>query len=330
MRSLGRGEPGGVIRKTGIDPRGNWFDPTSRITYQLKALSLPAGDLDGDGTADLVLDRSEGGGLPGKTAGNTLAIDLLSGRTGARIWSGGHLPDSPLRKANMTVQSTEACIVDGKGRSDLIVAQSGDFGNGVCSLARVSGRDGRVLWEVELPQMGFTAGDLPLFLEDLDGDGALDALAVVSPGGIGGGDHSAVAISLRDGKRLWTANVALGIPLSVWRRIRVGDVDGDKRAEVVVIGEPFPSVGSDTTVRMLDGRDGTLRWQWDLKGRQYSVVESRDLALADFDGDGTRRICVSAWEMEGPCVTVVLDASGKERARSRLGDRNGSDVISPP
>ncbi len=312
------GRTGRVIWKTGIDPRGSWFDPASRETYKLTALSLPAGDLDGDGTADVIVDKSEGGNVAATGRGETLQIELLSGRTGARIWSGGHLPESSLRKVNQSVWQVAACVVDPKGSRDVIVAQAGQFGGSGSSLARVSGRDGRVLWEAELPEMGASVSDPLLFLDDLDGDGGLDALALIPPMD-SGGDHSAVAVSLRDGKRLWTASVELGMATSVWRNVCVGDVDGDKRAEIVSVAEPFPRRGSTTTVRTLDGRDGTLRWKWELPSRRSSAVESRELALANFDGDGTREVCVSIWELNGPIETIVLDSSGKERARVRLG-----------
>ena len=313
------GRDGRVIWKTEIDPRGNWFNPTSRESYGLTGLSLPVGDLDGDGTVDVVVDKSDGAARGATSAGRTLAIELLSGRTGARIWSGGRLRENANGKKGLSVIWAEACVVEPKGRPDLIVSQYALLGR--ASLARVSGRDGRVLWEVELPDGRFRFADWPHFFGDLDGDGGLDALELIPPQGIGSGDHSLVAVSLRDGKRLWSANLTIGLPLGDWRKICVGDVDGDGRSEVVVLDEFSGARNSKTGIRVLDGRDGKVRWTWERAADQYTVVRSRDVALASFDGDGKRSVCVSAWTMDDQCVTVVLDSSGKERAHRRLGDR---------
>ena len=46
-----------------------------------------------------------------------------------------------------------------------------------------------------------------------------------------------------------------------------------------------------------------------------SLLWSRVSCALAADGDGTRRVCLSVWEMDGPCEIVVLDSSGKERAR---------------
>ena len=180
----------------------------------------------------------------------------------------------------------------------MIVAQAGQFGGSGSSLARFRAGMAACSGKPNCLKWGRASASPLLFLDDLDGDGGLDALALI-PAMQSGGEHSAVAISLRDGKRLWTANLELGVATSVWRNVCVGDVDGDKRAEVVSVAEPFPRRGSTTTVRVLDGRDGTLRWKWELTARRFSVVESRELALANFDGDGTRRVCLSSGRWTG-------------------------------
>ena len=89
------GRDGRLIWKTEIDPRTSWFQPNSGDTYALSAFPLPAGDLDGDGTADVIVQKHEvGAGVSSKRQAATLPLDLLSGRTGARVWSGGRLPSS--------------------------------------------------------------------------------------------------------------------------------------------------------------------------------------------------------------------------------------------
>jgi outer membrane protein assembly factor BamB len=321
------GRDGHVIWKTEIDPRGNWFSPTGGETYSLNALSLPGGDLDGDGTADVIVNRSSGIGSVATGAGRALEMELLSGRTGARKWSGGISPAGLLGKGDMSVIWTEACVVEPQGRPDVIVGVARPF-FGRSGLARVSGRDGRVLWEVELDQMGSSVIDRPHFFGDLDGDGGLDVLVLFPSMNFVQGDCAAVAISLRDGKRLWSETLSHQSPCSVWRQICVADLDGDGRAEVVVVDEFSEARTPATGIRVLDGRDGKVRWTWKLEvGLFPPLAESRDVALGNFDGDGKRCVCVSVWQMDETCETFVLDPSGKERARLRLGARNESESI---
>ena len=77
----------------------------------------------------MILDKSDGGLGAATGRDETLQIELLSGWTGARIWSGGHLPESSLRKANQSVWRVEVCVVDPKGSRDVLVAQAGRFGS---------------------------------------------------------------------------------------------------------------------------------------------------------------------------------------------------------
>ncbi len=182
-----------------------------------------------------------------------------------------------------------------------------------CSLTRVSGRDGRVLWDVDVPAQQFGFGEWPHFFGDLDGDGATDALLVM-PDNF---EHSAVAISLRDGKQLWSVKLASGS--SQLGRVRVGDLDGDGRHEVVVVGHTSDRPDAELGVRVLDGRDGKVRWTWALKERSFTAVQANEVALANFDGNATRSVCVSLGGLDDGREIIILDASGKQRARRSLG-----------
>ena len=105
------------------------------------------------------------------------------------------------------------------------------------SLARISGRDGRVLWDVDVDEQvssGATTTEPPLGFNDLDGDGGLDVLFLLpfsATDGLLG--NSLVAISLRDGRRLWTR--ALRLEQSRGFVACTGDLDGDGLQEVVFL-----------------------------------------------------------------------------------------------
>ncbi len=85
------GRDGRVLWKTALDPRHNPDDDDSGETYSRQTFPLPAGDLNGDGTSDVLVSRY----LPNpqkNTRRATLPLDLLSGRDGKHLWEAGPLP----------------------------------------------------------------------------------------------------------------------------------------------------------------------------------------------------------------------------------------------
>ncbi len=118
------GRDGHVIWKTAIDPRGSWFNPDSGVRYELNALPLPGGDLDGDGTADVIVNKGVTASQLATGRGSTLEVELLSGRTGARIWTGGRLPKRSVALVNVGADWVDACVVEPNGRPDVIVGHA--------------------------------------------------------------------------------------------------------------------------------------------------------------------------------------------------------------
>jgi outer membrane protein assembly factor BamB len=308
------GRDGRVIWKTQIDPRTSWLNPASGESYELHAPPLPDGDLDGDGTADVIVNKAMGFGRLTTGRGASLDVELLSGRTGTRIWSGGRLPENPIARRILGIGWTDACVVEPNGRPDVIVGQFTLLGSGRSSLTRISGRDGRVLWEVDLREQGSRVGRFPHFFGDLNGDGGMDALVVIPADSL---EHSLVAISLRDGKLLWSETLKLGLSQS--GKVRVGDLDGDGRDEVIVAGSSPDRKLAPAGVRVLDGRDGKVRWTWALEELSLTVVEANEVVLANVDGNATRSVCVSLGDLDDTREIIILDASGKQRARRGLG-----------
>ena len=51
------GRDGRVIWKSVLDPRETWFEPDHGESYGLSALPLPTGDLNGDGTPDVIVQK---------------------------------------------------------------------------------------------------------------------------------------------------------------------------------------------------------------------------------------------------------------------------------
>ena len=317
------GRDGRVIWRKQIDPLENWLEPQSGDTYELSAFPLPVGDIDRDGTADVIVRKWLGAGRLAKRRGVTLAVELLSGRTGATIWSGGPSLASSAFQGLSAVDWAEPCVVEANGTPDVIVGLN--VAGARCSLARVSGRDGRVRWEAALSDAKVGYGGWVRFFDDFDGDGSADAL-VLLPGvpNMPRSDHALVAISLRTGKQLWSQELHYMFP-SYAGEPHVGDVDGDGRPDVVTLEDFAAGKEPEPRIRVFDGRDGSLRWTWWLPKEQFPNPRSRAIALANFRGDGTRDVCLSFHSpYPGGRRILVLDSQGKERAHRDVVDAASS------
>ena len=323
------GRDGHVIWKTVLDPREHWFEPSRGESYGLTAFPAPEGDFNGDGTPDVIVQKYAS---PFPNLGNrraaTLPVQLLSGRTGGLLWSAGPLPLGFEAQGFSQIAWFEARAVVPGAAPDLLVRHGNPFKKpgpapppagspGKPSLARISGRDGRILWDVVLgndPGLQFNVYAPHPSLDDMDGDGVLDSVIMLPPApGAGQPDYELLAVSLRDGKRLWSRPVRHEQNLAV--QMHVGDLDGDKRAEVIVMQESTREKKNELDISAFDGRDGKHRWTWHGGAEFESNRPWPTCELASRSGNGTRRICVTFKEIGGMRRIVVLDENGKEHAR---------------
>ncbi len=322
------GRDGHVIWKTALDPWDHWSDSKCRDWYELEALGSEAGDLDGDGTADVIARRLIWEAPSrGSEPLSAVPLQLLSGRTGARLWAAGPLPSGIQAQVYNGGFWAQACAVERGSRPDLIVRHHARPAKAVpgltavrmpgrASLARISGRDGRVRWEIALAEQvqdyAYT-GIPPLHFGDLNGDGALDGLVLLESVHVADeSDYRLQAISLRDGARLWTR------PMHCDRyydaEYGAADIDGDGRPDVAIL-EVYP-IGDQfaAEVRVLGGRDGATRWTWKPEAA-FHPDRPKSLALADFAGDGSTDVCACFRARNGSVRIVVLDGNGHEHVR---------------
>ncbi len=326
------GRDGHVIWTTTLDPAASWLEPGRTDWYYFTALPPPFGDLSGDGTPDVIVHQSlpPSRGIVVKQSA-TLPIQVLSGRTGAFLWRAGPLPLGFDARGYSQIHSIKAAAVEAGAAPDLFVRHGHPFvkpgsappvpktlgprARAFPVWRRISGRDGRILWNI--PLVDGVPADVsydapPDQLADLDGDGMLDTLMVVPPSpGAGSPDHTMVAVSLHAGRRLWSQPVHF--QRGSGGEVRIADLDGDKQPDVVVMDElPEPNL-SYLQVRVLSGSDGKVRWTW--KSAADIQTNRPKMVLAQLDGNSTTNVCVSFKESASEWRFVVLDGSGNERAR---------------
>ncbi len=329
------GRDGKLLWRTRLDYQGPWIEhASSKPGYTLSSFALPGGDLDGDGAPEISVVRSESyfGSLRGAA---TLPLEVLSGRSGRPLWSAGPLPlGFDATKSFSEIESIDVLACEPRGPMDIIVRHHGQFlqpdtssGGMVLQqdrLARLSGRDGRVIWDEALADL-IVSREKPHAFADCDGDGYLDIVVLV-PLQVGSNACEWRAVSLRDGKVLWShaaAYRALKLPT-----FEAGDLDGDGRLELVVRDQSFRNARDQLEVTALECRQGSTRWTWCAPGSSGVVNQNpRNVCLADFEGKGASDVCVTFPVSGTQQRVVILDAGGRERASRELKAKSPGALI---
>jgi hypothetical protein len=303
-----------------------------------------AGDVDGDGRADMAIGLMSLDGTRSQLA-------MVSGATGTRLWTVLAPPGD---------KELLAEDVDGDGTTDIVIRLPDER-----QLAR-SGRDGRSIRLVDpRPARG-----------DLDGDGDLDDV-VVLPGG------RVRATTSRDGRVLWEVAVAAMERGDGPVRPAALDLDGDRACEVILLGRGGLASLEGRTGRVLavrplhqgDARSladlAVLACDIDRDGRAELVVQETDrvsiwrdphltpvlsvatpppqprqagrltrLDVADVDGDGTPELVaipsprtLALYDLRRPDGIIWgwrVDGKIVGRPRAADLDRDGyADVLVP-
>jgi hypothetical protein len=247
-----------------------------------------AGDVDGDGHADLLLGAPRVDGAIGADSG---AVYVVSGATYATIRT-LRGEDAGGRFGTGTDLARD---LDGDGRPDFVIGAR-DSGPGQRGRAYAySSATGRRLWTVTAPKTGQDLGSFFVGgLDDLDGDGTGDVyVGDYVDSANGGQSGAATVVSGVDGTRIYG-----------WRGPRpkegmgpgreAGDIDGDGTQDVAV-GSYLSSSGAKLAGRVdiFSGATGAAI---------ASITSTRIgenlgfdvVGLGDTNGDGTPDLLVSA------------------------------------
>ena len=246
-----------------------------------------AGDVDGDGTQDIIVVVTS----PELGVGGPSTIEVLSGDDGTQVYSDaateGDIAALPL--GNVTPSA---------GDEILVVEQSAPDAPIVVTCVD---RAGAACWSAELPAGAAPvnartdpfSGEITGF-EDLTGDGVPDVAVAIADGT----GSSIQVVDGASGEIAWTAPVPAGSSVVVLATPEGSDL---------VVHAP---VGAGFSLARLDGRDGTTTWS-----ATSDEGEVADVATSDLDGDGTDDLLVTIStgpeeDEEGGSIMVVNGVRG--------------------
>ncbi len=251
------------------------------------------GDLNGDGLPDLMFSASNSNNNKEKiyiykntsTLGN-ISFEILS------------IPISYSVDGNLAARM-DIKDIDGDGLPEIAVVDISNAG-GVSVFRNISTPGGAISF-VTTPVTPFTTFGIPVLelssidLEDLNGDGLPELLA--------GKDE-------RNGIYVFTNNSTSGnisfagftMPEAPGRttNMKVADVDGDKKLDVVIVNDEYVGVLNNIT-----GEDGIIAFAAVKRFDQISLLRE-GLDIADMDGNGKQDIIIASTTNR---VVVLLNKS---------------------
>jgi hypothetical protein len=322
-----------VLWKAVLDPKRFWFGHEPGRAYQLAAYPPPDGDLDGDSTPDIIVEKSSNDPAAIGREPVSLPIQALSGRDGRSLWSAGPIPLGFEAHGHTRVLWFEPRIFRPGDPPDVLVLHRNPFlkpasptaappnawGPTMERLARVSGRTGRVIWDVPLedqPSQQEPGWPTPPKIADLDGDGNPDTALRVQR--MQRGERSAFelrAISLRDGAGLWSRTLVYQGFISEFPSYEIGRGGKGQPATVYITESPGTADSNELLVHALDARDGSIRWTWRSGVGEGDRRVFGGIDPINLDGEGKDSICITYSDYRRETHIVLLDPQRREIAR---------------
>ena len=261
--------------------------------YRLGWSVAAAGDVDGDGFADIVA------GAPYPTALIGPAyVNVWSGRTGAVL-----LHYEAVQGDYLGTAVVGPGDVDGDGRPDIAASAPNDnsLGTAIGRVHVVSGASGQLLFDVPGIATASEFGGSLAAAGDVNGDGTPDLIigARLATTANGAGSGLVRVVSGVDGSTLHDFLGPDAFDNAGWSVAGPGDVDGDGLADVAfgIPGAASPAGGDWGVVQVRSGADGALLatfWSDAGDGSFGHAIA----AAGDVDGDGLPDLAVGLSEAD--------------------------------
>ena len=265
------------------------FDGPSIAGYLGSSVS-GAGDVDGDGFADLIV------GAPNLSSGglfNQGTAFVYSGSTGALIWRF----DGQASWDSLGDSVSTAGDVDGDGFDDLIVGASQASPGGTGSAYVYSGATGALVWQFDAVGPTQYLGCSVSSAGDVNGDGFDDVIVGAYGSFFGGSGYtgSAFVYSGATGTSLWQFDGQAGLDELGNSVSGAGDVDGDGFDDLIVGAHKADpgGLGGAGSAYVYSGATGSLIWQFDGQAAGDGLGGSVS-GSGDIDGDGFDDLAIGA------------------------------------
>lgn len=261
----------------------------------------PAGDVNGDGRADLIV----GARLDNTSGATTGKARVYSGIDGTLLHSiaGDNASDFFGRSVGT------AGDIDGDLLDDFVVGAPGDDDAGNLSGAvRVfSGADGMELRRFDGDSSGDQLGGKVAIAGDVNQDGVMDLIAGMITSSFGGLDRGAARVySGADGSTLYTF-VGTSLAGEFGSAVSgAGDVNGDGWPDVFVGARLDESMGLQVgSISLFSGLDGALLYKA-MGPADFSQFGDTGVITPDVNGDGFADVCVGAFGDSASGSVVML------------------------
>jgi len=288
-----------LIAKSGIDGTHLWKESVSVSNGWCEIWAMPAGDLDGDGSDDVLVQIYKSDYA---TDSNTEKVIAKRGSDGTHLWEESIITTSPDYGG---IWAMPAGDLNGDGADDVIVQLYKSVSATDTHTEKViakRGSDGTHLWEESIittsPDYG---GIWAMPAGDLNGDGADDVIVQLYKSVSATGKNTEKVIAKRgsDGTHLWEESITTTSPDygGIWA-MPAGDLNGDGADDVIVqLYKSVSATGMNTQkVIAKKGSDGTHLWEESITTTSPGYGGIWAMPAGDLNGDGANDVIVQLYK----------------------------------
>ncbi len=246
---------------------------------------IPVGDLNGNGSQDIVLG----------TAWGSRSVFGIESRSGQTIWSYSTYVHTP---SGWIYSVASMGDVNHDGVPEILAGLGSDANMAFC----LNGADGNRLWRKTASDVVYSV----CRLDDVDGDSTADAIL-----GTGDGDDRVLCLSgapLDSGRVLWTYHTNA----SVQSVDRISDLDGDGFNDVIV-----GTLNAGDRIIALSGHPDSGSVTHSIWIAPVGEPIVRALACPDLNRDGREDVLIASW---GHYALALSGADGHELWRNNAED----------